>query len=177
MIPPSSPPQHHRLQPCTAPDHTKLNTYTKIHVNIFKSKYNKIAKLRGCVSGVSFRWKKLGLIYLTKLWTSMSTTMSVTMSATTTSSQRFVRAQRRWHNGNPKVWQTNELTDRRTGWGARDTCVSEKHDAQIEADGRVIENISWAIRQADMDSFILVRADQASFWSWFKVVKMSPDVF
>ena len=31
--------------------------------------------------------------------------------------------------------------------GAIDTCVSEKHDAQIEADGRVIENISWAIRQ------------------------------
>ena len=31
--------------------------------------------------------------------------------------------------------------------GARDACVSEKHDAQIEADGRVIENISWAIRQ------------------------------
>ena len=62
--------------------------------------------------------------------TSMSATMSATMSApisaTTMSSQRFVRSQRRWQNGNPKLLRTKGPTVGLARVGARDTCVSEK---------------------------------------------------
>ena len=40
------------------------------------------------------------------IFTSISATMSTTMSATARSSRRFVRSQRRWQNGNPKVLPT-----------------------------------------------------------------------
>ena len=39
---------------------------------------------------------------------SMLATMSSTMSASTMSSWRFFRSQRRWQNGNPKVWRTRD---------------------------------------------------------------------
>ena len=47
------------------------------------------------------------------------------------SSQLFVRFQRRWQNGNLKVWPTYGRTDRLTGVGARDTCVSKKYQEEI----------------------------------------------
>ena len=57
--------------------------------------------------------------------TSMSANMSTSMSATTMPSQHFVRAQRRWQNGNPK--KCNQPTNLLTyGVGARDTCVSRR---------------------------------------------------
>ena len=92
--------QHSKFWQTVIIRHIYILTASNSMSATFSSSFFGLAKLRRHASGVSFR--------------------SATMSAITTSSRRFVRSQRRWQNG-----MTYAPTNRLTGVGARDTCVSK----------------------------------------------------
>ena len=77
-----------------------------------------------------FRWLSatMSTTMSATMSTFMSTTMSTPMSATTMSFRHFLRAQRRWQNGNPKKYDgpTNQPIYELTGVGARDVCALKK---------------------------------------------------
>ena len=86
-----------------------------------KKEKDKLAKLRRHASRVHFASNSFGPMHfvlehfrldiLPFLSATLSASLSTSMSATTMSSRRIVRAQRRWQNGNTKVWRTYLRTD------------------------------------------------------------------